>query len=363
MASPEGTGRFRKKHEGKTTTIGHYREFDGIHLSTLGMGTYLGGMDKDTDDLVTRAVIDSITNGSVNVIDTAINYRNQKAERCVGRGLGHLFTENIVDREEIFVSTKNGYLAPDADMELDPQTYIYEKLIKPGILDPDQVVDSAHCMSRPFLKDQLDRSLNNLGLKKVDLLYLHNSAESQLPVVGRQEFLSRLRTVFQLYEEERSSGRITYYGLATWSCFRVEPGAPDYLNLEDIVKLAIEVGGHENGFKFVQLPYNLAMVEALEKTNQKVKEETMTFLQAAIKLKIGIFTSVPLLQGRLLNENIDIQGLRSRSWACLQFVRSSPGVLAPMVGQKSPDHVKENLALSEIPPYDPEKFKSIFGKG
>ena len=362
MASPEGTSRFRKRHEGKTITPGHYREFDGLHLSTLGMGTYLGDMDKNTDELVTRAVIDSITTGSVNVIDTAINYRNQKAERSVGRGLDHLFTENIVDRDEIFVSTKNGYLSPDADLDLDPQTYIYEKLIKPGIIDPDQVVDSAHCMSRSFLTDQLDRSLSNLGLKKIDLIYIHNSAESQLPRVGREEFLSRLRTVFQLYEEERSRGRIAYYGLATWSCFRVEPDAPDYLNLEDIVKLASEVGGPENGFKFVQLPYNLAMVEALELRNQKVQEETLTFLQAAIKLKIGIFTSVPLMQGRLLNETIDIEGISSRSLACLQFVRSSPGVLAPMVGQKNPEHVKENLALAEIPPYNPEQFKSNFGK-
>ena len=362
MASPEGTSRFRKRHEGKTITPGHYREFDGLHLSTLGMGTYLGDMDKNTDELVTRAVIDSITTGSVNVIDTAINYRNQKAERSVGRGLDHLFSENIVDRDEIFVSTKNGYLSPDADLDLDPQTYIYEKLIKPGIIDPDQVVDSAHCMSRSFLTDQLDRSLSNLGLKKIDLIYIHNSAESQLPRVGREEFLSRLRTVFQLYEEERSRGRIAYYGLATWSCFRVEPGAPDYLNLEDIVKLASEVGGPENGFKFVQLPYNLAMVEALELRNQKVQEETLTFLQAAIKLKIGIFTSVPLMQGRLLNETIDIEGISSRSLACLQFVRSSPGVLAPMVGQKNPEHVKENLALAEIPPYNPEQFKSNFGK-
>jgi len=362
MASPEGTSRFRKRHEGKTITPGHYREFDGIHLSTLGMGTYLGDMDKNTDELVTRAVIDSITTGSVNVIDTAINYRNQKAERSVGRGLDHLFSEKIVDRDEIFVSTKNGYLSPDADLDLDPQTYIYEKLIKPGIIDPDQVVDSAHCMSRSFLTDQLDRSLSNLGLKKIDLIYIHNSAESQLPRVGREEFLSRLRTVFQLYEEERSRGRIAYYGLATWSCFRVEPGAPDYLNLEDIVKLASEVGGPENGFKFVQLPYNLAMVEALELRNQKVQEETLTFLQAAIKLKIGIFTSVPLMQGRLLNETIDIEGISSRSLACLQFVRSSPGVLAPMVGQKNPEHVKENLALAEIPPYNPEQFKSNFGK-
>lgn len=363
MASPEGTSKFRKKHEELTNTVGHFREFDGLHLSTIGMGTYLGGMDKDTDELVTRAVVDSITAGSVNVIDTAINYRNQKAERSVGRGLDHLFSENIVDRDEIFVSTKNGYLSPDADMDLDPQTYIYEELIKPGILDPDQVVDSAHCMSRSFLKDQLDRSLNNLGLKKIDLMYLHNSAESQLHVVGREEFLSRLRTVFQFYEEERSHDRIAYYGLATWTCFRVDPGAPDYLNLEDIVKLAIEVGGHENGFKYVQLPYNLAMVEALEQSNQSVQGESMTLLQAAMKLKMGIFTSVPLLQGRLLNEAIDIQDLRSRSWACLQFVRSSPGILAPLVGHKSPDHVKENLALAEIPPYDLDKFKSVFGKG
>lgn len=44
--------------------------------------------------------------GGVNVIDTASNYRMQRAERSVGRALSSLFEEGVVAREELFVSTK-----------------------------------------------------------------------------------------------------------------------------------------------------------------------------------------------------------------------------------------------------------------
>lgn len=49
-----------------------------------------------------------------------------------------------------------------------------------------------HCIHPAFLEDQLERSLTNIGVETLDLYYLHNPAESQLPTVGRDQFLDRL---------------------------------------------------------------------------------------------------------------------------------------------------------------------------
>ena len=63
-------------------------------------------------------------------------------------------------------------------------------------------------------------------------------------------------------EALRSSGKLLYYGLATWDCFRQAPGGTSYLSLAEVVVLAAQVGGPNHGFRFVQLPINAAMPEA-----------------------------------------------------------------------------------------------------
>jgi aryl-alcohol dehydrogenase-like predicted oxidoreductase len=112
-ATAEGTARFAKNNQvGKD----HFRQFSGLTLSSIGIGTYLGNPDNATDILVKDAIKKSVLSG-INVIDTAINYRAQKAERSVGKAVSELVEEGKVKRDELFVSTKNGYITNDADVK------------------------------------------------------------------------------------------------------------------------------------------------------------------------------------------------------------------------------------------------------
>jgi len=122
--------------------------------------------------------------------------------------------------------------------------------------------------------------------------------------------------------------------------------------------VAESVGGKDHGFRFIQLPYNLAYSEALLLKNQKVGAETnLTVLEAAAKLGIGVFTSIPLFQGRLLHAQIpDYPGAGDPVSRLLQLVRSSPSVIAPLVGQKRPEHVVENLKVADRPPLTKDEF-------
>ena len=180
-------------------------------------------------------------------------------------------------------------------------------------------------------------------------MYLHNAVEGH-PEMSKSQFLENLKKVFEFYEEKRKEGKIRFYGLATWECFRAPFDNAMFLSLEDVVKLAQDVGGNEHGFRFIQLPFNLNFDQAMLLKNQTVEGKQKSILESAVELGIGVFTSVPLMQGRLLEwaKSKPLFANSSPSVGLLQFIRSTPGVLAPLIGQKSSTHVEENLQVMKI---------------
>jgi len=337
----------------------NFNDFHNLALSNVGIGTYLGDADAKTDQLVTDAVRQSILSG-VNVIDTAINYRSQKAERSVGKAIAELIQENKITRDQIFVSSKNGYVTNDADVQLGFWEYVKKEYTDKGIVKEGDITSGYHCMTVSYLSDQLDRSLKNLDLECIDLIYLHNGIEGQIKDVSKEQFLKNLESVFELYEQKRQEGKIKFYGMATWECFRVTNDDPQYLSLEETVELAKKVGGENHGFRFIQLPFNLAYDQALLSKNQSVDRKQVSILESAVTLGIGVFTSVPFMQGRLLQPGImpEFSDLKPPLRA-LQFIRSSPGVLAPLIGQKSLEHVSENLEILNIPSFFETDFLNL----
>ena len=72
----------------------------------------------------------------------------------------------------------------------------------------------------------------------------------------------------------------------------------------------------------------------------------------------GIFTSIPLFQGRLLRTKIpEYNGLNDQIAKLIQIIRWSPSVIAPIIGQKKPEHVEQNLKIADIPPMDQTQHK------
>jgi aryl-alcohol dehydrogenase-like predicted oxidoreductase len=43
----------------------------------------------------------------------------------------------------------------------------------------------------------------------------------------------------------------------------------------------------------------------------------------------------------------------------LQFARSAPGTIGPLVGQKRSEHLSENLEVASRPPWTPEQFLAL----
>ncbi len=358
-ATPEGTKKFADRQQ--VASQQNYKNIHNLTLSNVGVGTYLGNPDTETDKLVEEAIKKSVL-GGINVIDTAINYRAQKAERSMRNAISQLINNNDISREEIFVSTKNGYVTNDGDIQEDLMQYVMREYGKTGIVNEGDISPGYHCMTLPYLNDQLERSLKNLGLECIDLMYLHNSVEGQTHL-PRDQFLKNLKEVFDFYEKKRKDGKIRFYGMATWECFRTTPENPLFLELAEVMDLAIQAGGNEHGFRFIQLPFNLMLDQAYMTKNHGVDGKTVSALEAAQKFNLGVFTSVPLMQGKLLTTNIIPEfGNSSVSVRLLQFVRSTPGITAPLIGHKSESHVKENMDIMKIPPLSELEFNDLLKK-
>lgn len=360
-ATPDGTKNYANnaiQKRGKPSS--HFRLFDGLYLSSVGIGTYLGNTTKEDDEALENAIYKSVSSGAINVIDTAINYRAMKSERSIGRALNSLINDGIISRDQVFICTKNGYITNDGDYPaIDVMEYLQRMYISTGIIKPDDISSGYNVLNPAYIERCIDKSLTNMHLGTIDLVYVHNALESWYEDVSREEFIQMLTKVFEIYERYRSNNKIRYYGMATWTCFRVTPDNKEYLSLEEVVKLAEKIGGNQHGFRFIQLPYNLAYSEALVLKNQTVgAEKNLNILEAAARLHIGIFTSIPLFQGQLLRASIpDYGGSGDQVAKLIQIIRSSPSIIAPLIGQKKREHVEQNLRVSDIPPMSKEQFE------
>ena len=361
-ASPDGTARFRRKHANFHADF--FRSFQELHVSSIGLGTYLGDSNDATDALYAEA-IEAALNLGCNVLDTAVNYRCQRSERVIGRTLNRLFKNRTVQRDEVLICTKGGYLFFDGEVPGDPGRYAIDTLINPGLAAVEDIIGGSHCISPAYLDHALQTSRRNLGLETIDAYYLHNP-EQQLDALDRPVFLQRIENAFRLLEERVQQNHIRCYGIATWNGLRVNPQEKNYLSLEALVAVATRIGGTRHHFRMIQLPYNLAMPEAFTFANQTVDNKSVTVLEAARRLGLAVISSAGLLQSRLASlpgALADrIPGLATSAQRALQFARSTPGILTALVGMKQRAHVQENLSAAQQPLLSEEAIAGLFSR-
>jgi len=327
-ATTEGTTRYADRFP-EFRDAAFYRTALSLTVSSVGAGTYLGAADEATDQAYTDALTAAGERG-INLFDCAINYRGQRSERCIGAALRRL------QRDEIVVCTKAGFLTPGA---------------VPAALKPEHVVGKMHCIDPGFLADQIDRSRANLGVDTIDIFYLHNP-ETQIGFLTPDEFDDRIRRAFARLEQLVAERKIRWYGIATWDGLR--KGA---LNLPRLAALALEECGPQHHFRFIQLPFNVEMVEAFI-------DKPESILQAASRLGIAAIASASLLQGEVLGHIPEqlaalFPGMTAAQCA-IQFTRSTPGIAAALVGMGRTAHVIENLGVAPVAPIAHDRYRRLY---
>lgn len=361
-ATEDGTNEYAAAAIKAAAAAEHFREAEGLKISTIGLGTYLGDNDAATDDAYREAIVEAVALGC-NFLDSASNYRCQRSERSLGAALEELERSGFA-REQLVVATKGGYIPFDDAPPANPGEYVRERFVDRSVFTLEDIAGGSHVLAPAFVSDQIDQSLDNLGVDAIDVYYLHNP-EAQLASVDAETFASRLCAAFEVLERAVSEGKIGYYGAATWNAFRVPPDAKDHVSLAEVVAMAHDVAGDEHRFRFVQAPYNLAMTESFTVQSQSVDGEDQSLCQAAESLGLHLVSSASLAQGRLTQGLPDwlgtlFKGFETDAQRSLQFVRSTPGFLSALVGMKSVAHVRENLAVGAVAPAPVEDFLKLF---
>jgi aryl-alcohol dehydrogenase-like predicted oxidoreductase len=352
-ATASGTERYRQRL-GERFADDYFRPIgDALAASSIGIGTYLGECD-DADDASYAAAIRAALEQGINLIDSSVNYRCQRSERTVGLVLRDAIADGTVKRDEVIVCTKGGYVPLDSSAPATREEYLeylQRTFVDTGIVSADDVVGGGHALSPSFLAHQIQSSQSNLGVRTLDVYYLHNP-EQQLDAVQPARFRTILRRAFALLEERVASGDIGCYGCATWNGLRTPPDTRGHLDLGELVSIARDVGGDDHHFRVVQLPINLAMSEAVRTPTQRLgTRRVVSPLQAATELGLAVVASATLMQARLTTDlpaalRDSFPALATDAQRAIAFVRALPGVSSALVGMRSPDHVSENIAAA-----------------
>jgi uncharacterized protein YyaL (SSP411 family)/aryl-alcohol dehydrogenase-like predicted oxidoreductase len=240
-------------------------EIANTGLTVSGIG--FGGYRIDDAHPEHRAALELALRSGLNLIDTSTNYGDGRSERLIGEVIVRLIDERELQRDEVVVVSKIGYVQG--------KNYGLARARKESGQPFPELVEYAeglwHCIHPEWLQDQLTRSLDRLGLETLDLLLLHNpeyfladaAKRGQGPLATvRDEFYRRLERAFEHLETEVAAGRIGGYGVSSNTAI----GSADARNSTDVsrmlaaAKSAAPKGHH---FHALQVPLNLLESAAL----------------------------------------------------------------------------------------------------
>ena len=250
----------------------------GLYFSQAGFGCYRisAGVQAHADALQT-----ALSHG-VNLIDTSANYADGASEILVGQVLQNLIETGALDRNQVIVVSKVGYLQGQ-NLALSRKKTAEGNPFKDLVHYND---DLEHCIHPDFITDQLTRSLERLGLETLDYYLLHNpeyylewALKSDLPLEDtRREYYRRIQAACRQLEEEVRKGRIRHYGISS-NTLPTRARDPEFTSLETIWKIVAALPGTHH-FRMIQMPLNLLEKGAVLEKNQSREASVLAFARA-----------------------------------------------------------------------------------
>ena len=293
----------------------------GLHVSRLGLGTWLWGLDTDEHEARDQLVAFAEAGGTL--LDTSAGYGDGLSEQLLGAFLG-----DVVARDDVVIATKAARVPRSA------------------------VRGERHWdTSRGHLLRQLDASLRRLGVDAVDLWQVHVWTD-QAPW---EETLSAL-------DHAVTSGKAAYVGVSNYNGWQTAATAAWQRAVPGRARLAS-----------TQVEYSLL--------NREVEDEV---LPAASAFGLGVFAYSPLAGGVLTGKYrtgipADSRGASPRLESvvapyldargrgivegvsraaeglglsplevALAWVRDRPGVTAPIVGARTAAQLRGALGVEDV---------------
>jgi hypothetical protein len=276
-ATPENTKAFLSRYPSQPSKV---LGQTGLWCSSFGFGSYRIHEKFPGHREALRTALQK----GCNLIDTSSNYGDGAAESLIGDVLQDLIKQKIIDRSEVILVSKGGYLQGSAlqfAMDLEKKKKGYQEVVK--------VQDTCwHCIHPDFLESQIEQSLKRLGLEQLDIYLLHNPEYFLKMHTDPHEYLKRIQKAFEFLETEVEKGRIQYYGVSS-NTFPENLNSSTRTSLKELIELAESIK-EDHHFKVIQFPFNLFEPNALVEK----QENDQTLLERAEAKKMGVLINRPL---------------------------------------------------------------------
>ncbi|MGV9845541.1 aldo/keto reductase [Streptomyces fungicidicus] len=289
----------------------------GVQVSTLALGAMNFGAIGRTGQEEATAIVDAALEAGVNVIDTADMYGGGESEEMVGKAIAGR-------RDDIVLATK-------ATMPMGE-----ERNHRGG--------------SRRWLVTALEDSLRRLGVDHVDLYQMHRWD----PATSDEETLSALTDL-------QRAGKIRYFGSSTFPAYRIVQAqwAARELRLGRYVTEQPSYSILQRGVETHVLPvteeYGLGVLVwsplASGWLSGAIREGRDVATHRSTVMPDRFDPSLPANRARLdaverLAEVAEGAGLTMIQLA-LGFVTAHPGVTSALIGPRTPEHLRAQLAAAD----------------
>lgn len=360
FATVEGTGQYAAEHADLSfQNMGS----TGLTISAVGFGGYRIDISEPSH----RHAMEYALLSGINLIDTSANYADGGSERLIGTVLADLVNSGRLCREAVVIVSKGGYLQGE-NYRLSQQRKVdghpFSDIVEFG-------EEFEHCIHPSFLTDQLMRSLQRLGVERVDCYLLHNpeyylkwAKRHAVPfTLACTEYLRRIREAFLFLEDEVARGRIGCYGISS-NTFPLAETDDDFSDLSAIWALAERISPRHH-FRVIEFPCNLFETDALLQVNQPdgatllefAKEKNLATLinrplnaiqhDELIRLADNVYRGEAAAQATAFRERVaqldPAWNVSSLSQLAVRALRSTRGITAVLVGMRQPAYVDDIL--------------------
>ena len=281
-----------------------YKDFEGLKLSSLGLGTMRlpnKGVDSDVpvDEEETAKMVDYAIKNGINYFDTAWGYHNGESEKVIGKILSKY------PRDSFYLATK----FPGYDLSnMDKVEEIFEK------------------------------QLEKCKVDYFDFYLFHNVYEKNV-----EPYLDPKYGILDYLLKQKENGRIKHLGFSVHGSL-------------DVLKKFLNAYGKYMEFCQIQLNY-------LDYDFQDAKAK----VELLNEYNIPIWVMEPLRGGKLAKlpeeQESKLKALRPEAttveWA-FRFLQSIPGVTMVLSGMSTMEQLQENIKIfSEDKPLNEEEMNTL----
>ena len=280
-----------------------YKDFQGMKLSALGMGTMrlpvVDGNDAQVDEKAAMDMVDYAMEQGVNYYDTAWGYHDGNSELVIGKALGKY------PRDSYYLATK----FPGYDLSnMDKVEAIFEK------------------------------QLEKCGVTYFDFYLFHNVCEMNIDA-----YLDPKYGIYDYLMKQKKNGRIRHLGFSAHGSY-------------DVMKRFLEAYGKDMEFCQIQLNY-------LDWNFQDAKAK----VELLKEYGLPVWVMEPLRGGKLASlapaDEEKLKKLRPQeeipAWA-FRFLQSIPGVTVTLSGMSDMEQLKANIrTYEEEKPLDGQEMETL----